>query len=545
MKKIFCMALSAALLAGSMPAYAAEAFVKTPHIFTAKVGTTQFTKDGKAQPLDVPVYMKDGYVMLPLRTFMKALDENALLYWEEGIGLAQAQVFDCSLSFEISGNRIWKDNKQLPVFGQMEVKDGRVFVPLRDWEGILKSCSNLIVDADALRWDGKTKTATVQLTELLAPEVASVVKGSGEAAVFGILPTERYDEIESVGGDFFIAKKYVSVEGELSGAPQGYTNWQADWFVLNRQGQVLRRYDSNEVRLLRDWDDGFLRLDKTDGTSFVLDQEGNTQFAVNYAIMGGFSDGLALVCSREAEKWGYINTKGELVIPLAFSGGSDFSEGLAAMDASAENEEIRLGYIDKAGNWVIPPKYSRANAFSEGLAAVAVETENGEQRWGYIDRAGNWVAEPQFKSVQPFYEGVAAAMKADGTIVCMDKNGKTLKTVAVAKDMQDCGNGIFSARIAERITASRVEYVTQYFDKNGRISERDAEWRKQLSEGLAPCLDEKTGKYGYVGEDGAWVIAPAFDTARAFRDGYAVVAKQVLLPNGKLDVQWGTICHPL
>ena len=42
MKKIFCMALSAALLAGSVPAYAAEEslFTKTPHTFTAKVGTT-------------------------------------------------------------------------------------------------------------------------------------------------------------------------------------------------------------------------------------------------------------------------------------------------------------------------------------------------------------------------------------------------------------------------------------------------------------------------------------------------------------------------
>ena len=53
MKKIFCMALSAALLAGSVPAYAAEEslFTKTPHTFTARVGTTEFTKDGTAQPL--------------------------------------------------------------------------------------------------------------------------------------------------------------------------------------------------------------------------------------------------------------------------------------------------------------------------------------------------------------------------------------------------------------------------------------------------------------------------------------------------------------
>ena len=57
--------------------------------------------------------------------------------------------------------------------------------------------------------------------------------------------------------------------------------------------------------------------------------------------------------------------------------------------------------------------------------------------------------------------------------------------------------------------------------------------------------NEKTGKYGYVGEDGTWVIAPTFDFARDFKDGYAVVSKKVTLANGKEDVQWGTVCHPI
>ena len=180
MKKIFCMALSAALLAGSVPAYAAEEslFTKTPHTFTARVGTTEFTKDGKAQPLDVPICIKDGYVMLPLRTFMKALYADAELVWEDGIQLAKVTMQDYTLSFDITGNRIWRNSSLLPSFGQMEVKDGRVFVPLRDWEGVLQGNSRYIVDADALRWDAETKTAAVQLTELTAASLfTSFCKG--------------------------------------------------------------------------------------------------------------------------------------------------------------------------------------------------------------------------------------------------------------------------------------------------------------------------------------------------------------------------------
>ena len=239
MKKLVCMALSAALLAGSVPAYAADYITKVPHTFTARVGTTEFTKDGTAQPLDVPIYIKDSYVMLPLRTFMKALYADAELVWEDGIQLAKVTMQDYTLSFDITGNRIWRNSSLLPSFGQMEVKDGRVFVPLRDWEGVLQGNSRYIVDADALRWDAETKTAAVQLTELTAATAndTSSVKGTGEAAVFGIPLTDRYDDIKSIGGDYFIAEKYVNTDGDILGAPQEYENQQADWFLLKPAGR--------------------------------------------------------------------------------------------------------------------------------------------------------------------------------------------------------------------------------------------------------------------------------------------------------------------
>ena len=122
---------------------------------------------------------------------------------------------------------------------------------------------------------------------------------------------------------------------------------------------------------------------------------------------------------------------------------------------------------------------------------------------------------------------------------------KKLKSIITGEYMSGHGNGIISIEAEEQVAPGRVEYVKLYFDENGRISKEDARWRMRLSEGLAPYQDEKTGKYGYVGEDGTWVIAPTFDFARDFKDGYAVVSKKVTLANGKEDVQWGTICHPI
>ena len=501
MKKIFCMALSAALLAGSVPAYAAEEslFTKTPHTFTARVGTTEFTKDGTAQPLDVPIYIKDSYVMLPLRTFMKALYADAELVWEDGIQLAKVTMQDYTLSFDITGNRIWRNSSLLPSFGQMEVKDGRVFVPLRDWEGVLKCFNRYIVDADALSWDAETKTAAVQLTELTAATEndTSSIKGTGEAAVFGIPLTDRYD--------------------------------------------------NKDVSYLRGYGDGFLRLNKRDGTSQILDMEGNTQFADDYHVIDSFSEGLAMVMDYKEGKSGFINAKGEEVISLSSYSADAFSEGLAAVGVDLPKEEgmqsaeTRYGYIDKKGGWVIEPKYRDAFAFRDGLAKV----EDTDRNIGYIDKTGKEVIPLRYNKITDFWNGKAFAQEKSGEVILIDTTGKKLKSIITGKYLDDCGNGIISTEVSEQVAPGRVEYVKLYFDENGRISKEDARWRMRLSEGLAPYQDEKTGKYGYVGEDGTWVIAPTFDFARDFKDGYAVVSKKVTLANGKEDVQWGTVCHPI
>ena len=549
MKKLVCMALSAALLAGSVPAYAADYITKVPHTFTAKVGTTEFTKDGAAQPLDVAIYTKNGYTMLPLRTFMQALDADAELVWEDGIQLAKVTMQDYTLSFDITGNRIWRNSSLLPSFGQMEVKDGRVFVPLRDWEGVLKCFNRYIVDADALSWDAETKTAAVQLTELTAATAndTSSVKGTGEAAVFGIPLTDRYDDIKSIGGDYFIAEKYVNTDGDILGAPQEYENQQADWFLLNQQGKVLLQYSNKDVLRLRGYGDGFLRLNKRDGTSQILDMEGNTQFADDYHVIDSFSEGLAMVMDYKERKSGYINAKGEEVIPFSFYSADAFSEGLAAVGVDLPKEEgrqsaeTRYGYIDKKGGWVIEPKYRDAFAFRDGLAKV----EDTDRNIGYIDKTGKEVIPLRYNKITDFWNGKAFAQEKSGEVFLIDRTGKKLKSIITGEYMSGHGNGIISIEAEEQVAPGRVEYVKLYFDENGRISKEDARWRMRLSEGLAPYQDEKTGKYGYVGEDGTWVIAPTFDFARDFKDGYAVVSKKVTLANGKEDVQWGTICHPI
>jgi hypothetical protein len=95
---------------------------------------------------------------------------------------------------------------------------------------------------------------------------------------------------------------------------------------------------------------------------------------------------------RVKGKWGYINTKGKIVIKPRFWAAGNFSEGFA----SVRDEDGWFYYIDKTGKSITNGKtYRFADDFSEGLAAVQ---ENPNDKIGFIDRSGNVVIKPRFDS---------------------------------------------------------------------------------------------------------------------------------------------------
>jgi hypothetical protein len=64
--------------------------------------------------------------------------------------------------------------------------------------------------------------------------------------------------------------------------------------------------------------------------------------------------------------YGFMDKTGNLVIPAAFRGASDFAEGLSAVFLEREGKS---GFIDKTGK-MVTPLFDVALSFSEGLAPV-------------------------------------------------------------------------------------------------------------------------------------------------------------------------------
>jgi hypothetical protein len=82
---------------------------------------------------------------------------------------------------------------------------------------------------------------------------------------------------------------------------------------------------------------------------------------------------------RQDKKFGFINIKGELVIPMVYDWVGNFNEGLVAVAT-----DRKYGFINKENQLVIPQKYDKAYTYSKGRGIIRL---NG--RIGYVDKDGN------------------------------------------------------------------------------------------------------------------------------------------------------------
>ncbi len=214
-------------------------------------------------------------------------------------------------------------------------------------------------------------------------------------------------------------------------------------------------------------------------TCGYIDQTGYFAIERTFGSAGTFSkEGLARV--RIDGKWGYIDTRGEIVIQPEFVDSQRFSEGLAGVKI-----DDKWGYIDKTGNRVIPLQFDRAGDFSEGLARVRIGT-----KIGYIDKTGNRVIPLQFDTANDFSEGLAG-VKIGTKIGYIDKTGN--RVIPLQFDTaNDFSEGLAGVRIGDK---------WGYIDKTGnRVIPLQFNEAGNFSEGLAWVQEpsSKPPRYGYI-----------------------------------------------
>jgi hypothetical protein len=206
-------------------------------------------------------------------------------------------------------------------------------------------------------------------------------------------------------------------------------------------------------------------IDKTGKTSLILPPEIDKAFS--------FSDGLAPVSSNG--KYGYIDTKGKIIVPTKYAFAKAFSSGLGLVaELDEKTNSMKWGYVNKQNEVKIKCQFSYAYNFSNELAMV----QNGTD-YGYIDKEGSYKINPQFKFATDF-NGDYACIKQGDLFGYIDKEGK-------------------------------IAINPQYKSAEGFV------------DGVA-VVSNSEGKFGTIDDQGTYKITPQFDYLSRFYDDIAIIS---------------------
>ena len=218
-------------------------------------------------------------------------------------------------------------------------------------------------------------------------------------------------------------------------------------------------------------------------------------------------------------KYGYINKKGEIVIPYQYKSANRFSEGLAAV-----RENGKWGVINKEGKMVIKPQFSAwIYNFEDGIATIK---DGGKYK--YIDKKGELLCEADFDEVYPF-NGEIAEVRKKVSKFCW---GGFLLTAAMGSIVDHPAPNT-SVR---RIEIDQNDLTTQkqkrgYIDKKGDfvVSTKNDQVDK-FHEGIVRVVTD--GKSGYMNIKGEYIIPAQYDAILGFSEGVVGASK---------DKKWGYV----
>ncbi|MCR8635680.1 WG repeat-containing protein [Paenibacillus radicis (ex Xue et al. 2023)] len=241
----------------------------------------------------------------------------------------------------------------------------------------------------------------------------------------------------------------------------------------------------------------------------------------------------ASVKTIEGVRWGFIDSKGTMIIQPQYEYASDFqNNGLAVVQMNGQN-----GLINSNGAYVVKPVYDSISPFSEGRAVVI-----DSQGFKVMDEAGHIITKKAYDYIASYSNGRAMASVAN-------PSGPSLYGFL---DLH--GNEVIKPQFEQAGDFKQNKTVVKVKDNDFALIGLDG--RKlasypyasvgQLGDGLLPFQQQLQGKYGYIDEKGSIVIQPAYTYAMAFMDGRAVVntAEDFGSRYGLIDKQANYIIKP-
>lgn len=254
-------------------------------------------------------------------------------------------------------------------------------------------------------------------------------------------------------------------------------------------------------------DSTILSAVKKDGKWGWINRKGAVVIPLNYDSVQPFSQGLAMVMLKG--KWGFCNRKNKLIGPAIYDEAFNFSNNRAAV---CWGEKWR--FINKAGKEVITTDYNLVSSFSEGLAYVIDDKEKY-----YIDTTGRVVIRlGMVDDAGDFHEGYTTVTTNHNMERFIDSKGNRASPEQVNIYLGNIG-------FREGMTSASDGPNYGFIDRNWKLSiPLRYDITMNFFEGTAPV--RKNGKWGHIDKSGKIVIDLLYDNTSNFSEGNAAVLKE-------------------
>ncbi|MBK8565788.1 MAG: WG repeat-containing protein [Saprospiraceae bacterium] len=259
----------------------------------------------------------------------------------------------------------------------------------------------------------------------------------------------------------------------------------------------------------------------------------------------------AYVASKN-NQWGIIEPNGNYLLPMQYDNINNASANLLIVKKDGlfgtwspisekltepvykeiGNKNDSICYVKKDSLWALyhsvqakelsPHKYDKLTSYGELF--VGEYQEGGIKFSHLLRRDGQEVLAPENATIYCFENGTCFVKRAESA-VHIDKNGKTLHEFADN-----------TAQAIERYWISAKDKSgQQVFIHSNHLPGKEI-WLEslgELSEALRACKFK--GKYGYMNDEGAWVVKPVFDNALNGSSRHLRV---------KYNGKWGVLKNP-
>lgn len=289
---------------------------------------------------------------------------------------------------------------------------------------------------------------------------------------------------------------------------------------------------------------------------YLINKRGEKQGTSSWIKTGNFSEGFCQVFD-ENDKMGFVNRKGELIIPCNFVGG-DFSEGKVCL-MPFNSKDGKFGFMDTTGKLVLPYRYKQNgfSTFKNGEAVVFLNSakciinhkgevifkptiskncygfvhelsvgygSDGSSGWGYYNRKNEWVIKPQYDNAWDFKYGFAFVVKR-GKVGVIDTTGKLI----VPFNYEKISGGAVETgyfEVSKAVNANNKE--KEYLNLSGQAFTTVPVKTLFIANGhsIVPfCSPENT--YGYLTLDGVIFLNATFEKTESFSENKAWVLGDV------------------